>query len=179
MSERIEIKASEQGVVRLFDVDLGPDEAKAFNRRNGSWPLRDALGAETLEPNHVDLFQVGDLAEVGLAGYLAEGLGIAPEEVDKHRAAIDALDGTVMIVTSRAFGGTAQTLEPRAPLRLVGTFREDRAPVQFDPLPSDTAKGEVNTAGRNRPSDASMSGRVAVVALLVLFLLVAVVIWLA
>jgi len=179
MSDRIEIKASEQGVVRLFDVDLSPDEAKAFNRQNGAWPLRDALGAETLEPNHVEVFQVDDLAELGLSGYLEEGLGIAPGEVEEHRGTITALKGTVMIVTSRAFGGTAQTLRPRAPLRLAATFSEDRGPVRFDPLPSETAKGEIGRTARKQPSEASVSGRVAMVALLVLFALVAVVIWVA
>lgn len=59
MSDRIEIRESESGVVRVFDVNLDRAEAETFNRRNGSWPLRDALGAETLDPHHVDLIGGG------------------------------------------------------------------------------------------------------------------------
>lgn len=177
MTDRIQIKPTEHGVVRVFDVDLPADRIKAFNRRNGTWPLQDALGAAMLDPAHVDLIALADLDELGLSGYLAEGHGISPEDMRDMRGRLDALSGHVLIVTSRAFGGQEQTLSPRAPLHLVATFTEDRPPVSFDPLPSQAARG--TTGGKPPPSDAAMSGRVASVALLVLFALVAVVVWVA
>ena len=177
MTDRIHVKASEHGVVRVFDVDLPAEQVKAFNRRNGTWPLQDALGADTLDPDHVDLIAVEDLDELGLSGYLAEGLGISADDLRDMRGPLDALSGHVLIVTSRAFAGQDQTLSPRAPLHLVATFTEDRPPVSFDPLPSQAARG--TTGGKPAPSDAAMSGRVASIALLVLFLLVALVVWVA
>ena len=178
MSERIEIKPTEAGVVRVFDVDLTAQEAEAFNRRNGTWPLRDALGAEVLDPEHVDLIQVEDLEGVGLVGYLEEGMGVAAAELADHRPALDRLSGTVLVLGSRAFGGAAQVVRPSAPLRLVATFTEDRPPVSFDPLP-DAGAVRRPEPGKPPPSDAAMSGRVATIALLVLFLLTGLVIWIA
>jgi len=177
MTDSIHIKPTEHGVVRVFDVDLPAEQIKAFNRRNGTWPLQDALGAGRLDPAHVDLIAVEDLGELGLAGYLAAGHGISPDDLRDMRGRLAALSGHVLIVTSRAFGGEEQTLSPRAPLHLVATFTEDRPPVSFDPLPSQAARGV--TGGKPPPSDAAMSGRVASIALLVLFLLVALVVWVA
>ena len=178
MSDRIEIKAGETGVVRVFDVDLDVEEAKAFNRRNGSWPLQEALGAEVLDPNHVDLFQVKDLEGYGMVGYLEQGLGVSSHEIEDNHVRLEALTGTVLVVGSRAFGGQAQVLDVRAPLHLVAVLNEDRPPVSFERLPDASATGSVAPA-KAPPSDAAMSGRVAMIALLVIFALTAVVIWVA
>ncbi len=178
MSDRIEITPTESGVVRVFDVDLDAEAAKAFNRRNGSWPLKDALGAELLDPEYVDLFQIEDLEGVGLVGYLQDGMGVAAAELADHRAALDRLAGTVLVLGSRAFGGTAQALDTRAPLHLVATFNEEKAPLSFDPLPDESARLD-NKPQKAPPSDAAMSGRVATIALLVLFALTGLVIWVA
>ncbi|GGO59316.1 hypothetical protein SAMN05444398_10977 [Roseovarius pacificus] len=177
MSDRIEIKPTEHGVVRVFTVDLTPDQVEAFNRRNGNWPLQQALGAEALNPDHVELFPLSDLDELGLSGYLEQGHGIPVAELAGMRARLDGLAGHVLIVTSRAFDGQAQVLTPRAPLHLIASFNEETAPVSFDPLPSEAARG--TTGDKPGPNDAAMSGRIASLALLVLFLLVAVVIWIA
>ncbi|WP_306005749.1 hypothetical protein [Aquicoccus porphyridii] len=134
-----EIRSSEQGVIRLFAVDLPPDEAAHFNRRNGTWPLRAALGADWLDPDHLLFFDIADLDGVGLTEYLAEGHGIGAEELAPLRQRLDGMKGHALIVTSRAFGGRAQTIKPRAPLRLVATLHEDRPPVIFERLPSDAA----------------------------------------
>ena len=50
MTDRIHIKPTEHGVVRVFDVDLPPEQIKPFNRRNGTWPLQEALGAAMPDP---------------------------------------------------------------------------------------------------------------------------------
>lgn len=184
MSDRIEIRESESGVVRVFDVDLDRAEAETFNRRNGSWPLQDALGAETLDPHHVDLIQVEDLTGFGLHQYLEEGMGVSWDDLEDEHVVVEGLKGTVLIVGSRAFGGQAQVLTPRAPLTLVATLNEEKAPVQFEPLPSAGAQvapapEEAAEAEPKQKSDAAISGRVAMIALLVLFVLTAVVVWVA
>ena len=178
MSDRIDVTATETGVVRVFDVDLTPQEAKAFNQRNGIWPLRDALGAEVLDPGHVDLVQIEDLEGYGLMGYLTDGMGIKPGDIHDHAQVLGALKGTVLIVRSSAFAGQAQSLEVRAPIRLVATFREDVPPVTVEKLPGGGAEGTVPPR-KSPPSDAAMSGRIATVALLVIFALTALVVWVA
>lgn len=178
MSERFEIKENEHGVVRLFTVDLPEAELDDFaDDSDVPSALQEALGVDRLNMDFVELFPVSTLEGVGLAGYMIDGLGVAEAEVTEDRARLEAVKGPVLIVLSSAFGGHAATLTPKPPLRWVGTYTEDRAPVSFKPLPSDSAKG--NMGGKPPPSDAAMSGRVASIALLVLFLLVAVVVWVA
>lgn len=179
MSTRIEIKSSEHGVVRVFAVDLEGPELKAFLRRNGSWGVQEALGAAQLNPDLVEVFDVADLTGLGLSGYLEEGQGIATAELDPMRAQLDAIKGTVMVLPTTAFAGADQTLSVRAPLRLIATFSEDRPAVAFEPLPDASARGEVVPNAKPRPSDAAMSGRVATVALLVIFVFTALMIWIA
>lgn len=179
MSETMEIKSSEIGVVRVFAVDIPADQIAAFNSRNGTWPLRDALGAGALDPAHVEVFDASDLAGVGLAGYLEEGHAIPEDQIAPMRERLDGQTGTLMVITSRAFEGAAQTLSPRAPLRLIGTFSEPHDPVTFGALPDPGAREPEGTPQKKRPSDAAMSGRVATVVLLVLALLVVGMVWIA
>ena len=175
MSERFEIKQNEHGMVRLFVVDL-PEEAIEGFAEGG---LTEALGVARLDPEGVELFALENLQGVGLAGYMVDGLGIAEADVTPDKARLDALTGHLLVLRSRAFGGQSATLTPRAPLRWIGTYPEENAPVKFEPLPSEAAKGQVVPEGKPRPSDAAMSGRVAMIALLVIFALTALMIWIA
>jgi len=178
MSERFTIKDNEHGVVRLFTVDLPESELDDFaDDSDGPSALQEALGVDRLNMDFVELFPVNTLEGVGLAGYMVDGLGVSPTDGEEDRARLEAIRGNVLVVLSGAFGGQAQTLTPKSPLRWVGTYTEERAPVNFKPLPSESAKG--STGGKTPPSDAAMSGRVASIALLVLFALVAVVVWVA
>ncbi|SEK60459.1 hypothetical protein [Roseovarius nanhaiticus] len=184
MSDKIEIKATETGVVRIFAVDIPADRIAAFTARNGSWPLGEALGAEALDPAHVEIFDADDLAGLGLPGYLADGYAIPEEQLAPLRGQLMSQKGVLMVVTSRAFQGTAQTLTPRAPLSLIATLQEPVDPVTFAALPDASARTPAEPPQdaepqKKAPSDAAMSGRVATVVLLVLALLVGVMIWIA
>lgn len=172
MSERFEVSGDEHGLVRLFMVDIPPEEVSAFDPAP-------ALGVEKLDPEQVEMFPLTDLKGLGLSGYMREGLGIAEEEIDNAR--LDALKGVVLIIRSAAFGGAAVMLAPKAPLRWIGTYREQTAPVRFEQLPGGAAEVEAapEPPAEKRPSDAAMSGRVATVALIVIFALTAIVVWIA
>ncbi|QYX57461.1 hypothetical protein K1T73_03415 [Roseovarius sp. SCSIO 43702] len=183
MSDRFHIPQNEHGLIRVFSIDLPPEEIPAFTERDGDdWPLRAALGAGTLDPEHVEVFPVSDLTGVGLSGYLNEGLGVAEADLAADRARLDGLTGHVLIVRSRAFEGREQHIMPQPPLRWIGTWREESAPVQFEPLPSESAApSDVPPPDPARPerSDAAISGRVAMIALLVIFAMTALMIWMA
>lgn len=172
MSERFEVRGDEHGLVRLFLVDIPPGEVDGFD------PAA-ALGIEKLDPGQIEVFPLTDLKGLGLSGYMREGLGIAEEEIDAAR--LDALEGVVFVLRSAAFEGATLTLAPRAPLRWIGTYREETAPVSFERLPDASARGAVapEEPAEKRPSDAAMSGRVAMVALLIIFALTALVLWIA
>lgn len=183
MSDTIEVKSSERGVVRLFDVDLPAKDIATFVRRNGNWPLCEALGAEYLDQDRIEVFDVADLTGVGLAGYLQEGMGIPSDQIAPLRERLNALAGAVLVVPSSAFGGTAQTLTPRAPLSLVASLMEAGDTVTFRPLPDESARSGPESAETapipKKTSDSAMSGRVAMIALLLLALLVALMVWVA
>ncbi|MEM9910261.1 MAG: hypothetical protein AAF922_05700 [Pseudomonadota bacterium] len=180
MSERFDIKAGERGVLRLFRIDLPKQDISNFAEHDeitGRWPLKEALGVEDMNEKFVDVFEISDLSEMGLTGYMTEGLGVSDSEVAPHRDRLDALEGHIVVVLSGAFKGLAVTLLPRPPLRWVGTFFEDRPAVKFETLPSDGA--EPAKPEKKAPSNAAMSGRVATLALLVIFGITALMIWIA
>ncbi|UZD90205.1 hypothetical protein [Cognatishimia activa] len=183
MPEQMKVKAQEHGLIRIFAVDLPPEEADRFDHRTfdddlGTWPLRDALGADYLDEDFIEFFDVADLEELGLAGYMVQGLGIARKDVDEVRAQIDQISGHVLIVLSNAFDGFEQTLNPKAPLRWIGTFEEEGADVQFKPLKSAAAKGSVAETPPAKASNPHLMVLTAIVALPVLIGLIALIVWL-
>jgi hypothetical protein len=79
---------------------------------------------------------------------------------------------------SAAFGGDEMTIDLPSDVRLVTVLRE--APAMSAPrtIPTESATGTL-PQGRKKPSDAAMSGRIATYALLILFALVGLMIWIA
>lgn len=180
MSDTFDIKAGERGVVRLFRIDLPKEAIAGFAEEDslsGRWPLKAALGVEDINPRFVDVVAIRDLDEMGLTGYMTEGLGVSEDGIAPHRARLEALEGYVLVVLSGAFKGLAVTLLPRAPLRWIGTFFEERPEVKFETLPSESSRPA--PAEKKPSSNAAMSGRVATLALLVIFGITALMIWIA
>lgn len=172
MSTKIEIRENERGMVRVFATDLTREEIDGFDVAN-------ALGATSVDRAQVELFDVTDLQGLGLTAYLEEGHGIPPEQLKAMTGQLDGLKNVVLVVPSRTFGDQKQTLTPSPRLRLVGTFFEDAQPISFETLPSETAQGNVNTQSKSTPSNAAISGRVAMFALIFLTLLVSLMVWIA
>ncbi len=142
----MQIPTGERGVVRLFALDLPPDAVAKAAAEEDAATVRGALGAETLDPAYVEVFDARDVAEIGLAAYLVQGAGIPEAALAEDRGRLDALTGPLVVVTSGAFGGHAQTIAPRAPLRWIGTWAEDLPPVHFEALPDASAHGAVHGA---------------------------------
>ncbi|SFO89798.1 hypothetical protein [Tranquillimonas alkanivorans] len=154
MSQTIKIPANERDTIHVFRLDMLDDEVKTFTaRREGTddpaseWPLRNALGADYIEPQRIEVIRTGDLSGVGLRGYLIEGLGAKPERVKADGDRLDAVEGHVLIALPGAFGGVEQTLDPRKPLDYVGSYPEI-APEAPGPM------GDVHSA---HPPDATVS----------------------
>lgn len=180
MTDRMEISATEAGLVRVFAIDLPPDRITELTDPDApeADAIAAALGAEALSPDHIDLLRLDDLGEMGLDGYLVDGLGVAEDDIAPDRARLRALKGHALVLPSAAFMGRAQTLTPRAPLRWVGTYAEPRTATDFTPLRSQPAP-DPEPPRKPAPSDAAMSGRVATIVLLVLFVLVVLMVWIA
>ena len=179
MSAGIDIYAHERGVIRLFSLSMDAEEVEAL--RDNAKGLQAALGAE-VDAEFVEVFPVSDLEGVGLAGYLIQGNGVSEDQISPDRAKLDRLGGWVLIVFSRAFGDAATTLDPVPALTLIGTYGEPGTDWRAtETVTADSARPYSAPPGtvKKKPSDAAMSGRIAMIALLVLGLLTWLVVWIS
>lgn len=181
------VGAYEHGLIRIYVIDLPPDQVPLFATEQSvdtpdyNWSLKDWLGADPLNSTHIAVFDIADLGDMGLVGYLREGHNVAQAEIVAYRSALEQITGAVAVITSSAFDGAEQILTPpdeaplagKNPLRHIMTLKEEGANVTFKPLPDESAKRPVDDAPKRKaPSDAAMSGRVATMALLVMAVLV-------
>ncbi|MBO9478411.1 hypothetical protein J7382_12765 [Shimia sp. R11_0] len=155
----MQVTDSERGLVRLFALDLPSEEITAFREpvydTDGDitdWPLQRALGFTYLDEDFIEIFPISDLEDLGLTGYMVQGLGIAEADVKEDAARLSSQKGWILVVLSSAFEGAAQTLSPQSPLRWIGTYKEEGAPVSFEALPDASAKGGAPTQGSVPPT---------------------------
>lgn len=143
MSDVMQIAATETGVVRVFALD----GATSVDLEHVSA----ALGDIVLDPAHVDLITLADLEDLGLHGYLRDGMGIPEGELAPMRMQLEALSGDVAVIRSAAFSGQAVTLRPKAPLRWIASFGERPLDLAADPLTSRAAQGTLNGSAPAQP----------------------------
>ena len=169
----IHIPSTERHTVRVFTLAVPPDDLHRL--RSDPAAIAALLGTATINPHYMDLFDVADVQAIGLAQYLIDGNGVAEPQIAADKPTLDAIRGPVLILTSGAATGT---LTPAPQLSLIGTYAEDTPPIIFEPLPTDSAKG-LTAQGKPPMSDARIGGMVATVALIVLFAITGLMIWLA
>lgn len=136
------------------------------------------FGPVLVNTDYVDAIPPGMLADITLPDLIRNGYDMPVSDADAEE--MRGMMGTAVLVMSAAFGGQNQTIDLPADVRLVTVLRETpelRAPR---PIHTDTADG-ILTGGKTkkRPSDAAMSGRIATIALIVMFLLVGLMVWIA
>ncbi len=131
------IPAHDRLGVRVFTAALAPEEMQ----RDKATFVQTLLGDPDIDPAYVELFDVADLSDIGLAGFLSEGLGVPDAALDADRARLQGLKGPVLVLLSKALHGRAVTLTPDPRLTMIGTYTEDRPPVHFTPLPTAAAEG--------------------------------------
>lgn len=177
MSEGLTVPTNERGVIRVFALSMTDGEAQKL--KDDPAALNIALGTN-VDASYVEVFPVSDLEGVGLVGYLAEGNAVPMEQLGPDRAKLDKLGGWVLIAFSQAFGDRAAQLDPSAALTLIGVYGEIRTNWQAtETVEAESAKPYSAPAEtvKKKPSDAAMSGRIAMIALLVLGLLTWAMIW--
>ncbi|MEX0366636.1 MAG: hypothetical protein AB3N22_11235 [Ruegeria sp.] len=132
---KLTVARNERGVLRLFTLDMRPEEAK-FLREPGA--AAQILGVDALDEDQIEVFPVSDLEELGLYGYLTEGCGISEDQLD--RAAQDAIEGWVMVLRSKAFADRALELTPDPRVTLAGFFTEEGTNWTARPMTAESAK---------------------------------------
>ncbi len=182
-----------------------PAAVSAFNPVAAPADLPDGvaalLGVDAVDRDFVEIFDLADLKGLGLVGYLTTGNAIPEAQLAPDRACLDALQGPVLILFAAAFANRPVTLHPDPRLTLMGSYAEEIPSVEFEPLPDADAKGRLAaprsdavmpghpTSQTMTPADAPppaqkysnarMSGMVATAALLVMFAMVSLMIWIA
>lgn len=134
---RLVVSPHETGVVRVFALDMPPEQAR-FLREPGA--AAQLLGVAKLDDAQVDIIRLRDLDELGLCGYLIEGLGVPEADLESERNLLEALDGWVMILRSKAFGGTGTTISPAKGITLVAVLGEPPTDWTAAQLSTDSAK---------------------------------------
>lgn len=165
MFDPFEVSPTETGVVRIFTTDLEPQGNAAITSRNVHKLLGDGID---LDPSRVEVFPSKMIEAIGLSTYLNEGHGIPESDLEGTAAALDALSGLLILITSSAFRGQAATLDPTPGIRFVGAFRE---PAMAPPKPmaeTASAEGTLSPSGTGSEDPFVRHGRGWVVALVAL-----------
>lgn len=162
---RIEVR---RGDVLVFSWAGDPDKETV---------LASFSGAEIVDNQQIEVFAAGTIATLGLTAYLVEGYGIDPDELTQDATRLDGVQGTLVIVSARAFEGNAH-VTPSAGLTLVGKFNEAGAPPSAPkPIETESAKGTLAAPAKAPKSDARIGGMVALAVLVFLALFVVFFVW--
>jgi len=139
MTDPLTIPAGERGVIRLFALDMPPQQARFLNEPGAAAQM---LGVADLDPAQIDIINIAELAGVGLGEYLTQGCSVAPGQIDQ--TALAAITGHVLLVRSRAFKGLAANLTPSPQLSLVATFTETPADWSAKPRQAASLKPRIS-----------------------------------
>lgn len=181
MDETLAVSAGEQGVVRVFTVDMETSQIARIKSPTGDMPpLGAALGAlvglDWVDPAQAELFDTLDLEELGLGGFLRDGSGVPAAQLDEKAALLDEINGVVLILYSKAFQSEATTLRLSTNVAFVTAFQQERAPIQFAPLPSAAATGTTSSVAPAK-ANPHLNLLLAVLALPILCLIVGALAW--
>ena len=134
----ITIPRDEIGVTRLFSLSLENSEAAAL--RDDPDRQAQLLGVQRVNPDKTEVFPLSDLSDLGLVGFLREGLDIEEEALRRDAVKLGALDGWVLMVHSGAVLGSDTALRPAKELTLIGTYGETKDDRPAIDLQAETAQ---------------------------------------
>ena len=148
------VPATEFGLVRLFATELDPPDAAVITAQN----IHRLLGEDIkLDAAKVEVINSLVLEGLGLRNYLIQGYGVAEADLAGKAAALDALNGLIILIPSSAFMGLEQSLDPNPAIRFIGVFREEaaRPPEQMPQSASSvgtlsTPKGSAQMSSHDR-----------------------------
>lgn len=171
----ISIPANDHGAIYVLELNRPAPEGLEAKTDAAMMAV---LGPVLVNTDYVDAILPGMLADMTLPDLIRNGydMQVSEREAEKLRG----LFGTVVLVMSAAFGGKEVTVDLPSDVRLVTTLRETPHMTAPQPISTESAKGAITPpSGKKRPSDAALSGRIATIALVGMFLLVAIMIWIA
>jgi hypothetical protein len=170
----INVPANEHGAIYVLELRR-PDPEGLSEKTDAA--MMAVLGKVVVNTDYVDVITPGTLTDMTLPDLIRNGYEMPVAESDAEK--LRGLFGTVVLVMSAAFGGNAVDIDLPSDVRLVTTLRE--TPLMHAPqtITAESAKGLIPQGGKKPVSDATMSGRIAMIVLVAMFLLVAIMIWIA
>ena len=136
-----------------------PDVPVAARRRTAAPPLAEAFGA-ALDPTHVEVFAVTDVAPMGLRAYLVQAHDIPAATLDADAARLDALEGDVVVLAPRAVEGISHWIRRRgSPISAATPRRRWTMRRATCPPPSRTAEPRHPRPRPSLPSRPARSAR--------------------
>lgn len=150
MSDLLTVVEGERGLVRLFAVNLTPEQVKPMlaapegtdvpnpTPRPTDEAAARLLGISEIDAAHCELLPLRDLTGVGLDGYLTEGLGIPDDAISADRARLKALEGYVLLVHTEAFSGR-ESLTPGPALTPIALYHKPGTDWRSVPTPAQAA----------------------------------------
>lgn len=169
------VAAGERNRVRLFTLDLPREQIRFVRDEDGA--LADLLGVPDLDRSQADIIRIADLGDLGLTGYLTEGMGIEPGELDRDRSMLDGLNGHILALRSRAFRDAVR-IAPAAGVRLLRVYGEPgidwsgAAPVSASARPGASLQGQTSPRAHR-----ARSRRIGATVFAIFMALLALVLW--
>jgi hypothetical protein len=169
----VQIPANDHGTIYVFEV-VGSPPAGFDDKTDAA--MMAVFGPVVLNTDYVDVITPGVLTDMTLPQFITHGydMPVADDVAEDLRGLI----GTAVLVMSAAFGGQQATLDLPENTRFVTALREKPAINVIDPLHTASSDGTLDTKPAKPPkSNARISGMVATYALLAMFALVGLMIW--
>lgn len=170
----LSIPANDHGAIYVLELSRPAPDGLADKTDAAMMAV---FGNVVLNTDYVDAIPPGMLTDMTLADLIRKGYEFPVSDHDAET--LRGIFGTVVLVMSAAFGGEAMEIDLPADVRLVTTLRESASISAPQSLRSASAEGILQPTSKKSPSDAAMSGRIATIALVAMFFLVAVMIWIA
>lgn len=178
MSERLNIPPNEHGLLRVFALDSQLEmEIEHAGTLDG---LIKALGISALNQDAVQLVKIDSVADLGLTTFLEMAYDITPDDLKENRTTLDALTGQIAIIRAGAITDTNVIIDGAA--KLVATLHEGQTErANLSKLTAKSAEGILDKPVRTKKpkSDARVGGMIATYALIFMFALVGLMIWIA
>ena len=169
----LDIPANDHGAIYVLEI-AGDMPAGLADKTDAA--MMALLGPIVVNTDYVDVIDPSAMSDMTVPQLIESGYDMLV--ADDIAEDINGCTGTIVLVMSAAFGGQATELNLPDHVRHVATLRETPAIVVTDPLSTESAEGNLSTAPTKPPkSDARMSGMVATYALLAMFALVGLMIW--
>lgn len=171
-----DIPANDHGAIYVFELHGTPPEGLSEKTDQAMMVI---FGNAVVNTDYIDAIMPGMLTDMTLPQLIKNGydMPVAVDVADELRA----LTGTAVLAMSAAFGGQAMQLSLPQNVHLVTILREAPEIKLNETLASDSARGTLASAAPTKPpkSDARIGGMVATYALLAMFALVGLMIWVA